>query len=1278
MNVVDIPLNPRLAHAVWFCTRTSGSPLEGQHLQVLQEFLLDSTTVDATYLTIVGRARAQPVSAAVLEKTVELLKRYLPRFRASRSTLQEIASFCSEYIGSLDGSHPGLLSSLHFVYALVAQQSDVKAPSRTLFRQALGAEPGSDNPRADQSSSFVRHQLGTPPRGPDEQMSEQVSSASRSKTDGAQSLFQRHDCKGSNLVPDLLTFSWLSGASSDTCLLDTCAAFVPSLAVESKQGTFTSKVAEGLSAEALADETLRIQQQLTTIASLHQARSRHAAYLSDGKNSEQSGRKRQRPTPYIHSELAALVLNEDDIEAILERVCSPSSLPSGLGDASGGSMEASEMCCSLLSHLLLDLWKRAGPGTSFTLALVLLRRLLDAEKRQTQLRVFDILYNMSVHCENLPMHPKDSASPEQGPDVELATVFSNGSIDKGSNRMKAGNEQAEQIQEWLRMLLFEVLHVLAQRKAASEELWQAGLGCLCQLCSCGGQLKREWMQTISPRAVAALLRRASQFHWPEDVHTQLVRIATNLLYTGEAATLGDQRGSSLQHESRLDSEDILDSMSDGGQSFRTAATEAEAAAPLTCSHSGLALSFTRLQAFGGVEEVARHFRGAASREARRNLLCVILDCIVARLCKGLHGETGEDPPLLESPEDAALVCKVLAASNVADALSAAFICGLPGFALPIASSLSLPESSEAGDGEEVQTLLRLVLEQMEALAVSTAAGELTPALVPGLTHTLASVGHAPAAFQGITGVWACLADLFCSSDPRSAQLAESWLLRLLVAAAERHLEEQEEDAAPALLPSRPSTKAGAQQAQLTAIMRHIMDSATPEVNTAARFVRVAWRLLLVAKQRCSLTHSVSMELVSPPISPPYLRSLRGPARSICTPSPSASKEGSAHKRAPSLDAALHRLRLSEDTFYSASADQEGPPVPPPPSAERPASRFAQEPPASNSTASEGAAEASLPEGQEEEEEEEQPGPEDGADDLEEAESSEEVGGRGDTAREQHRGHKNAARAAEEACDAEPGGREGIGGASERRVLVSEQEEQAPEEEISVWHSYSAVQLSLATMALLVDWLLNAPDPCRQVAFLELGRLLITSLVLPAQNPAQASFLDRGASTAEAMPDSSTAGTPEQNAAGTVSAFLAGTQGVPHDLLSAVSPVMLAHIFHNLPSGTSSRSWSSITERDVRAATLLLLAARCKGSPDDTAAIGGSSFFFDVLEDADPRVRHTAATFLQAHFMVSQPSAYRWGLRQLVMQAQQNAEDRLCNAFQQVSTLLEMRLVNPAV
>lgn len=85
----------------------------------------------------------------------------------------------------------------------------------------------------------------------------------------------------------------------------------------------------------------------------------------------------------------------------------------------------------------------------------------------------------------------------------------------------------------------------------------------------------------------------------------------------------------------------------------------------------------------------------------------------------------------------------------------------------------------------LQTIVRLVLEQMEALAVSTAAGELTPALLPALTHTLAYV-NAPAAPEGITGVWACLTDLFCSSEPRSAQVPSRKPACMLTAATLLH------------------------------------------------------------------------------------------------------------------------------------------------------------------------------------------------------------------------------------------------------------------------------------------------------------------------------------------------------------------------------------------------------------------------------------------------------------------------------------------------------------
>ena len=54
-------------------------------------------------------------------------------------------------------------------------------------------------------------------------------------------------------------------------------------------------------------------------------------------------------------------------------------------------------------------------------------------------------------------------------------------------------------------------------------------------------------------------------------------------------------------------------------------------------------------------------------------------------------------------------------------------------------------------------------------------------------------------------------------------------------------------------------------------------------NTAQRLVRVVQRLLLVAKLRAGLPADFPPEPASPPISPPILRSLRGSARTICTP-----------------------------------------------------------------------------------------------------------------------------------------------------------------------------------------------------------------------------------------------------------------------------------------------------------------------------------------------------------------------------------------------------------
>ena len=169
----------------------------------------------------------------------------------------------------------------------------------------------------------------------------------------------------------------------------------------------------------------------------------------------------------------------------------------------------------------------------------------------------------------------------------------------------------------------------------------------------------------------------------------------------------------------------------------------------------------------------------------------------------------KDEPVSHSYEDALYVSTVLACDRMPDALAAAFLCGLPGFAHPTATLLSqevlthpsnyyvvvahsschrkvklhLPQAMGpvlaqvvSQEGEESRhAAVKAALEQLEALAVGVAAGELTGALLPALEHTLVAVLNTPAqsatdTAEDIDGVWGCMVDLFGSADARAAQV----------------------------------------------------------------------------------------------------------------------------------------------------------------------------------------------------------------------------------------------------------------------------------------------------------------------------------------------------------------------------------------------------------------------------------------------------------------------------------------------------------------------------
>lgn len=118
-------------------------------------------------------------------------------------------------------------------------------------------------------------------------------------------------------------------------------------------------------------------------------------------------------------------MTEADVAVVVEAVCgvqAASALASvqgtGTGGTKGGAWEEDgqdgapegmwqaafdddpdfgQMCGSILMKLLVDLWCRAGPVGSYTLALRMLRAALRSSQPATRARAFDVLYNLGVH-----------------------------------------------------------------------------------------------------------------------------------------------------------------------------------------------------------------------------------------------------------------------------------------------------------------------------------------------------------------------------------------------------------------------------------------------------------------------------------------------------------------------------------------------------------------------------------------------------------------------------------------------------------------------------------------------------------------------------------------------------------------------------------------------------------------------------------------------------------------------------------------------------------------
>lgn len=104
-----------------------------------------------------------------------------------------------------------------------------------------------------------------------------------------------------------------------------------------------------------------------------------------------------------------------------------------------------------------------------------------------------------------------------------------------------------------------------------------------------------------------------------------------------------------------------------------------------------------------------------------------------------------------------------------------------------------------------------------------------------------------------------------------------------------------------------------------------------------------------------------------------------------------------------------------------------------------------------------------------------------------------------------------------------------------------------------------------------------------------------------------------------------------------------------------------------------------TAQDTRPALVLLLIARCNMEQTALQQAGGEALFAELLRDGDARVRYHASMFVQQRLVATKADQYRRALRQLTQQAQQSNDEKLLrNPYLQISTMLQMRLIDLTV
>ena len=468
--------------------------------------------------------------------------------------------------------------------------------------------------------------------------------------------------------------------------------------------------------------------------------------------------------PYEEQE--RLVLSDSELAGAVDAVFSQDSSP---------LHEARDAGLVILVKIIIDAYLEKGPELAFQHVLSLLKKPLS-DGRVPQLAVFDVITNLMIHGELLYSTQSQQDGGQGSGDWSVRISEALMSTVRHHKEMapecapwppvstcefaQAGDVRVEQFREWLRRLLFQLVSHLGTIESeyfedSGSEVWASVFSCMVSLCSHDGYFVQEYMQDVPLHALCRMLHVGRHAFWATRICSMLKSILCNLLYTKRSSEDGIDKG-------------VLD--------------------------------FQKIEEFGGIQQVVKEYYYAPTVMSSQSLFCVLLDFVLQATTTNATTSTTTQGATwgfsINETFEVQVVANALLQMNAATSLK---------------DYLVLPAMDS--DDEINKTLARVLhTEIMASLRFDDDGEETIQDRVPlafveycitSLKELTSKVhfipdeldGHVKSTCEaGIFGEsesenWRFLENALLSESPRDQVVGRSWLVKLMVCASDREIED---------------------------------------------------------------------------------------------------------------------------------------------------------------------------------------------------------------------------------------------------------------------------------------------------------------------------------------------------------------------------------------------------------------------------------------------------------------------------------------------------------